>query len=140
MVTDGWTPQVIPFLPFPCPLFRLTRKSREGGEAGSRNWRGKDSPCPLGMSAMPRASLRKRTTPLLAHNHFSPTHRAREVAMARRHACHRLSTVTAHDSKLASPTHAPSCGRPKTLLQITSTCPTCHIHRPPYHSPSLPPP
>jgi hypothetical protein len=38
--------------------------------------------------------------PLLARDHFSRTHRPREAAMARKHACHHLSTVTTRDSKI----------------------------------------
>jgi hypothetical protein len=63
-----------------------------------------------------------------------PSRSVRDVAVARRGSATTVPSLTTFDSKLETPTHAlPPC-HPKTLLQITpiiSTCPTCHIHRPP---------
>jgi hypothetical protein len=51
-----------------------------------------DSPVPCRTPCAPSRSalLRKHTMPPLMRPTFSHMHHAREVAMARRHACHRL--------------------------------------------------
>jgi hypothetical protein len=123
---------VIPLFPLPFPLPRPRRKTEKGeGGQGHATCVG-DSPCSLLLPCTPSPALHSASAPHHCSSvpYFSPTHRVCEATMARRHACHRLSTLTAEDSKIGSASRMPPTLAPKALAQTTLfaiMCPHCGI-------------